>query len=208
MKATELKIELVSIEKIKPYEKNPRINDKAVKPVKTSIEQFGFQQPLVLDKNFVIVVGHTRFKAAQELGLKEVPCVIADNLTESQIKAYRLADNKTHDYSIWDYSNLMTEIEAILEDDFTGFIKSEVFEDIKLNVPEYDFVSESVAPPPAQVEQGQASNEAPTVVLGDKNQITYTIVVKIRNDAERAASVKQTIDSVLLESEGDSAKFV
>lgn len=82
------------IEEITPYDKNPRKNDNAVEYVKQSIEQFGFKVPIVLDKNNVIVAGHTRYKASVELGIKEVPCIVADDLTEDQIKAYRLADNK------------------------------------------------------------------------------------------------------------------
>ena len=82
------------IEEIKPYEKNPRKNDGAVDAVANSIEQFGFRVPVVIDKDNVIVCGHTRYKAAKKLGLDTVPCVIADDLTEEQIKAYRLADNK------------------------------------------------------------------------------------------------------------------
>lgn len=87
-----MKIQNIPISDIKPYEKNPRNNDSAVDAVARSIKEFGFQQPLVLDKNNVIVCGHTRYKASQKLGLKEVPCVIAENLTPKQIKAYRLAE--------------------------------------------------------------------------------------------------------------------
>ena len=82
------------ISEIKPYEKNPRKNDDAVKYVAESIQQFGFKVPIVIDTNGVIIAGHTRYKASKKLGLKEVPCIIADDLTEEQIKAYRLADNK------------------------------------------------------------------------------------------------------------------
>ena len=77
-----------------PYKSNPRINDEAVEYVKNSIKEFGFKVPIVIDKNNVIIAGHTRLKASLELGLKEVPCIIADDLSEEQIKAFRLADNK------------------------------------------------------------------------------------------------------------------
>ena len=82
------------ITEIKQYEKNPRKNDSAVDAVASSISQFGFKNPSVIDKDNVIVCGHTRYKAAKKLRLDTVPCVIADDLTEEQIKAYRLADNK------------------------------------------------------------------------------------------------------------------
>ena len=77
-----------------PYKNNPRKNDEAVKYVANSIKEFGFKVPIVIDKDNVIVAGHTRYKASQQLGLKEVPCIVADDLTEDQVYAFRLADNK------------------------------------------------------------------------------------------------------------------
>lgn len=103
----------LKINEIKPYEKNPRQNDQAVKAVAESIKQFGFQQPIVVDKNKVIIVGHTRHKAAKKLGLEEVPCVIADNLTEKQVKKYRLADNKVGELAEWDEELLWAELQDI-----------------------------------------------------------------------------------------------
>lgn len=116
------------VSEIKPYEKNPRMNDSAVKEVRKSIEQFGWQQPIVVDSDGVIIVGHTRFKAAQEMGLETVPVVVASNLTPVQAKAYRIADNKTSDFSIFDNKLLLEELESIdLEggaDLYTGFEES------------------------------------------------------------------------------------
>ena len=113
---------------IKPYEKNPRMNDSAVKEVRKSIEQFGWQQPIVVDNDGVIIVGHTRFKAAQEMGLETVPVVVASNLTPVQARAYRIADNKTSDFSIFDNKLLLEELEAIELDGgadlYTGFEES------------------------------------------------------------------------------------
>lgn len=98
------------VKDLKPYEKNPRKNDEAVKFVKASIEQFGFKVPIVIDKDGIIVAGHTRLKAAKELGMSEVPCIVADDLTEEQVKAYRLADNKTAEIAEWDIELLNTEL--------------------------------------------------------------------------------------------------
>lgn len=98
------------VKELIPYEKNPRRNDEAVKFVKASIEQFGFKVPIVIDANNIIVAGHTRLKAAEELGLKEVPCIVADDLSEEQIKAFRLADNMTASKSEWDIELLNTEL--------------------------------------------------------------------------------------------------
>lgn len=107
------KIELVEIKDIIPYENNPRFNDGAVEAVANSIKEFGFKQPLVLDKNKVIIAGHTRLKASKELGLKRVPCIIADDLTAEQVQAYRLADNKTGEIATWDFEMLSAELEDL-----------------------------------------------------------------------------------------------
>ena len=95
---------------MKPYDKNPRKNKEAVKYVAESIKEFGFKQPIVIDKNNVIVCGHTRLLAAKQLGLKEVPCILADDLTEEQINAYRLVDNKTNEFAEWDNELLKVEL--------------------------------------------------------------------------------------------------
>ena len=110
------------IEDLKPYENNPRVNDDAVQYVANSIKEFGFKVPMVIDKNNVIVTGHTRYKAALELGLKEVPCVIADDLTDEQIKAFRIADNKTNDMASWNDDLLGLEMKDLLgEFDMTDY---------------------------------------------------------------------------------------
>lgn len=98
------------IEELKPYEKNPRKNDEAVEYVANSIKEFGFKVPIVIDKDGVIVAGHTRYKASKKLGLKEVPCIIADDLSEEQIKAFRLADNKVSEKAKWNKDLLMSEL--------------------------------------------------------------------------------------------------
>ena len=120
----------VSIDAIKEYEKNARINDKAVDKVKESIKEFGFQSPIILDKNNTIIAGHTRLKAAKELGYKKVPCIIAKNLTPEQVKAYRLADNKTSELAEWDFDFLQLELQELLADGFDidsiGFSSAEL----------------------------------------------------------------------------------
>ena len=110
-----MKIVYKKIDDLKPYENNPRFNDDAVEYVAKSIKEFGFKVPMVIDKDNVIVAGHTRFKASMELGLKEVPCIIADDLNEEQIKAFRLADNKVSEQASWNYDLLDLEL-----DDITG----------------------------------------------------------------------------------------
>ena len=124
-----MKVENIGIEKITPYENNPRLNNNSIDKVAKSIEEFGWQQPIVVDKNMVIIVGHTRYEAAKKLGLEEVPVIVADNLNDKQAKAYRLADNKVADYSVWDNKKLLEELDE-LDDIFTGFDESEIFRDV------------------------------------------------------------------------------
>jgi hypothetical protein len=123
-----------------PYKNNPRKNDEAVKYVANSIRDFGFKVPIVIDKNNVIVAGHTRYKASQQLGLKEVPCIVADDLTEEQIKAFRLADNKVSEKADWDYNLLDLELE-----DFDIDMSEFGFEELEINPEKFgtDFTLDS-----------------------------------------------------------------
>ena len=114
-------IVMKNIAEIKPYENNPRHNGSAIDAVASSIKEFGWKQPLVIDKDNVIVVGHTRWLAAKKLGLSEVPCLIASDLTDEQIAAYRLADNKTNELATWDFEKLKTELESISDIDMSQF---------------------------------------------------------------------------------------
>lgn len=109
------------IEELTPYAKNPRKNDQAVNAVAASIREFGFKVPIVIDSAGVIVAGHTRMKAALLLGLETVPCVVADDLTEDQIKAFRLADNKTAELAEWDLALLDEEIAELTDIDMSQF---------------------------------------------------------------------------------------
>lgn len=103
----------ISTARLKEYENNPRNNDLAVEKVKYSIERFGFLFPIVVDMNYVIVCGHTRVRACREMGIQTVPCIIADELTEEQINLFRLVDNKTSEYSDWDFEKLKSELSRV-----------------------------------------------------------------------------------------------
>lgn len=122
-----MKVVTYQIADVKPYENNPRNNDSAVDAVAASIREFGWQQPIVVDKDGVIIAGHTRYKAARKLGLAEVPVVVADKLTEEQIKAYRLADNKSGELADWDMEMLENELAGIADIDMSlfGFTEEE-----------------------------------------------------------------------------------
>lgn len=115
-------IKQILTDKLIPYENNPRNNDGAVDAVAASIKEFGFKAPIIVDKDMVVVAGHTRLKAAKKLGLEKVPCIIADDLTDEQIKAFRLADNKTAELAEWDVEALALELDDL---DGMGFDMSE-----------------------------------------------------------------------------------
>lgn len=115
------KIEYWPLAKIKPYPSNPRINAEAVAFVANSIKEFGFRNPIVVDNAGVIIAGHTRLKAAKKLGLKEAPVIVADDLSDEQVKALRLADNKTAEAAEWDLNLLDQEISEIADIDMSDF---------------------------------------------------------------------------------------
>lgn len=111
-----MEIILKRVSEIRPYSNNPRVNDGAVQAVAGSLKEFGFRQPLVVDPDMILIVGHTRWKAAQKLGLEIVPVHVARDLTEAQIKAYRIADNQTASIAEWDFDLLpleLNELEAL-----------------------------------------------------------------------------------------------
>ena len=147
------------VEDIIPYENNPRKNKEAVDYVAKSIKEFGFKVPIVLDKNNVIVAGHTRYKASLELGLKEIPCIVADDLTDEQIKAFRLADNKVSEKATWDFELLDEELKEInIDMSEFGFLN---VEDVNLD----DFFEEN---------QNEKKNEPKTIICphcGEKIEI-------------------------------------
>jgi len=127
-----MQIELWPLSRIKPYPGNPRVNDSAVESVMKSIQEFGFRQPIVVDEHNVIVVGHTRYKAAVKLGLESVPVHVAQGLSEDQIRAYRIADNQTATIAEWDFELLPLELMGLQESGFDlnllGFSAEELAE--------------------------------------------------------------------------------
>lgn len=136
----------VEIEKLIPYVNNPRINDNAVDFVAASIKEFGFKQPIVIDKENVIVAGHTRLKAAKKLGLKKVPCLMADDLTDQQIKAFRLADNKVSEFAVWDLEKLDIELEEISDLEMVDF----GFEELEATEEQSEIIEDEIPEVPAE----------------------------------------------------------
>lgn len=141
------------LDEIKPYNKNPRKNEKAVEKVANSIKEFGFKQPVVVDKDKTIIAGHTRYQASIKLGLQNVPVIIADDLTEDQVKAYRIADNRVAQESEWDIDLLKMELKDLKDIDYnlleTGFNQDELDKILQLEVEgltDEDEVPEDVEP--------------------------------------------------------------
>ena len=127
----EMKVVEIELRKLIPYENNPRKNEKAVDAVINSIKQFGFKNPIIVDENMVIISGHTRRLAALKLSMDKVPVIIAKDLTEQQVRAFRLADNRVASFSSWDENKLKEEIAEINEIDLSDFgFKKDKIDDI------------------------------------------------------------------------------
>lgn len=116
-----LEVKYIPIKNIKPYKNNPRLNEETIPYVMNSIKEFGFKNPIILDKENIIICGHTRAESAKRLGMEEVPVIYADDLTDEQVKALRLADNKVSEKSMWNYSKLDEELEGIFNIDMSMF---------------------------------------------------------------------------------------
>src|SRR5262249_41707907 len=145
-------VEMRPIRSVKPYDQNPRVNDAAVDAVAASIRAFGVRQPIVVDEHDVIIVGHTRYKAALKLGMTEVPVHVAVGLTPAQLRAYRIADNQTATIATWDDDKLPLELAALQQEGFnlelTGFSSDELLRllDSESNVGQCD--PDAVPEPP------------------------------------------------------------
>ena len=140
-----MNIVMKKITELKEYDNNPRNNDAAIDAVANSISEFGFKVPIIITKDNVIVTGHTRLKASIKLNLLEVPCIVADDLTEEQIKAFRLADNKTAEIAGWDFSKLEEELSTI-EMDMAQFGFEELEDEVPDNATDDDFDPDSEIP--------------------------------------------------------------
>ena len=144
----------IKVEDLIPYINNPRNNENAVDKVASSIAEFGFKNPIVIDKNNVVINGHTRLLASKKLGLKEVPCIVADDLTEAQVKAFRIADNKTSEYAEWNEELLKIELEQLEDMNFNLDELSIDYSDFNMEVEldnfedEYDEEGDIIEEPP------------------------------------------------------------
>lgn len=158
--SSKIKITYKNIAELHEYENNPRLNDDAVESVKQSIRQFGWKVPIVIDKDNIIITGHTRVRAARELGITDIPCIIASDLSPKQAKAFRLVDNKTSELSGWDFSKLDIELQDLSDvfnmGDF-GFIDYDSF-DTQMSIPMDE-------PTPINTEGGSGGEKKDFVLL-------------------------------------------
>lgn len=129
-----MQIQMMKVNDLIPYINNPRNNENAIDKVASSIKEFGFKVPIVIDKDNIVVTGHTRLLASKKLGLDEVPCVVANDLSKAQIKAFRIADNKVSEYATWDEDLLKIELEELEELDFDLDSLSIDFSDFDLGI--------------------------------------------------------------------------
>ncbi len=194
----------VSTSRLREYKNNPRNNDLAVEKVKYSIERFGFLFPVVIDMNYTIVCGHTRVRACKELGILVVPCIMADELTDEQINLFRLVDNKTSEYSDWDFEKLKEELSLVdltleknqlLLDRFE--LSAEVFdidaEQAEIKIPAFNFMGVNDKPknPPVKTIDGNSVKNMPNDKAGendDEDESEETAKSYCHSDTEVPAS--------------------
>ena len=180
-------MEIVNIktDKLIPYVNNPRNNEDAVEKVMASIQEFGFKVPLVIDKNNVVVTGHTRLKAAKRLGIDEVPCVVADDLSDAQIKAFRIADNKVSEYAEWDEELLKIELEQLEEMNFNLDDLSIDYSDFDLEIDledmEEEFESDNVYTKEINIPHYEITGECPLLTDLVKEEKTNSLIERINN---------------------------
>lgn len=180
---TEHNIVYLTLDEIKPYDNNPRNNTEAVKQVKKSLRDFGFQNPIIVDKDMVIICGHTRYEAAKELKLDSVPVIIADELTDQQVKAFRLVDNKTAEYAEWDYDKLMEEIANITDFDMGEYEFNLIEEEDDLEKIVED------TPPDPELEEEAISKPGDIYILGNHRLMC--------GDSTKQADVERLMDGAI-----------
>ena len=172
----------IDIDKIIPYINNPRNNEEAIDKVASSIQEFGFKVPIIIDENNVVVTGHTRLLASKKLGLKSVPCVIADDLTEAQIKAFRIADNKVSEYSKWDEELLKIELEQLEEMNFN-------LDTVDIDYSDFDLEIDYIEDDFIEIKERED--------LSDKVNSAYEIIIECDNEEEQEEMYNRFIEEGL-----------
>lgn len=193
----EMKIIYKKVEDIIPYENNPRNNENAIEYVANSIKEFGFKNPIIIDKDNVIVAGHTRLEASKRLGLTEVPCVTADDLTEEQVKAFRIADNKTGEQSEWNLDKLKLELEDLdldmTEFGFGDFELTMLTDDIEPDGYDNELIDEYTETDESGVDKGLKSFNVIISCLSDEEQEWLGNLLKENGKPKRLYECKELI---------------
>lgn len=185
-KETVVQIVYLPISEIRDYENNPRDNDKAVEAVVRSIKRFGVRSPAIIDRDNILIAGHTRIKAAKQLGMTEFPCVRADDLTKNEAKAFRLADNRMQEDSQWDTEALAAEFSALRENGFdlteTGFDEFEIG-GIDMSAADYDSSPEDYDTPEAESGEYDPDEEEPEEEDPDEE---FAVLIACKDEEEKA----------------------
>lgn len=175
----------MKVSELIPYINNPRNNENAVDKVASSIKEFGFKNPIFVDKNNVVVNGHTRLLASKKLGLKEVPVIVIDDLTDTQIRAFRIADNKTSEYAEWDEELLKIELEQLEEMNFDLGDLSIDYSDFGLEIDLEDikeeFESDNVYTKEINIPHYEITGECPLLTDLVKEEKTNSLIERINN---------------------------
>lgn len=187
-----MQIQMIKVDKLIPYINNPRNNEEAVDKVAASIKEFGFKVPIVIDKDNVIITGHTRLLASKKIGLEEVPCVVASDLSKAQIKAFRIADNKVSEYATWDEDKLKLELEELEELDFNLDDLSIDFSDFDLQIDLDDIEDEEDEQYTKEINipQYEITGEKPSLEDLVKEDKTKELIKKI-NEANVPDDIKE-----------------
>ena len=189
-----MEIEEIPVDELFGYIRNPRRNDSAVNYVANSIKEFGFKQPIVIDANNEIVAGHTRLKAAIKLKMKTVPCVRADDLTEEQIKAYRIADNRTAEFATWDTEKLAVEKRELetMNFDMAMFGFSPSFKPQNVIPVDAETLEDIYTEEPSQISE----HETRTASMPEVSHTSQIVVKQMTDDPEHVkAQIKQPVYS-------------
>lgn len=168
----------IPVNQLKPYKKNARFNENAIPKVAESIKQFGFKNPIIVDKNMSVIAGHTRLAAAKTLGLVKVPCIIADDLSPEQVKAFRLVDNRTSEFASWNYDLLQTEIEN-LDYDLSDFEFPELTYEDTLDADELESMLDDDTDPTDYGNKGETDS------LPVERKEEYKVEITCKNQTEQ-----------------------
>ena len=174
----------IPVNQLKPYKKNARFNENAVPKVAESIRQFGFKVPIVVDKNMSVITGHTRLLASKQLGLEKVPCIIADDLTPKQVKAFRLVDNRTSEFASWNYDLLQSELET-LDIDLSDFEFPDLTYEDTLSAEELESILDDDTDPTS--EYGKDNDDTGTDSKDFTHKDEYKVEITCKNQTEQEA---------------------